>query len=108
VTRGSIYWVSLEDCTPPEFGKTRLALVLSNTDANLTLGTVVAVPISTRAGVIWPLRLAIPLIRGMKPGFLVLAGIRQISKKRLHDEVVMVPDSFLTEVETALEAYLGE
>ena len=46
--RGSIHWVNLEDTHPPELGKTRPALVLSNTEQNAVLSTVVVVPISTR------------------------------------------------------------
>lgn len=108
MTRGSIVWVNLEDASPPEFGKTRPGLILSNTEANLSLSSVVIIPISTRPGVIWPLRLAMPRISGMKPGFLVLPGIRQVSKARLHDETGVVDDEFLTEVDQAVSAYLGE
>lgn len=108
MTRGSIVWVNLGDASPPEFGKARPGLVVSNTEANLSLSSVVILPISARPGVIWPLRLALPRISGMKPGFLVLPGIRQVSKARLHDEMGVVEDEFLTEVEQALNAYLGE
>ncbi len=78
------------------------------TEANLSLSSVVIIPISTRPGVIWPLRLAMPRIRGMKPGFLVLPGIRQVSKARLHNETGTVDDGFLKDVTEALSVYLGE
>jgi mRNA interferase MazF len=108
MTRGSIVWVNLEGTTPPELGKTRPGLILSNTEANRNLATVVIIPISTRPGIIWPLRLGMPYLSGMKPGFLVVPGIRQVSKMRLHDEAGIVSDEFLHEVTEALAAYLGE
>lgn len=108
MTRGSIVWVNLEDASPPEFGKTRPGLILSNTEANLSLSSVVIIPISTRPGVIWPLRLAMPRVSGMKPGFLVLPGIRQVSKARLQSEAGTVDDGFLKEAAEALSAYFGD
>ena len=57
--RGSVVWVNLSDAHPPEMGKTRPAVVLSNTTLNARLGTVVVVPLSTQAGEIWPLRIKV-------------------------------------------------
>ena len=48
--RGTVVWVDLNDAQPPEMGKTRPAVVLSNTILNARLGTVVVVPLSTQAG----------------------------------------------------------
>jgi len=49
-----------------------------------------------------------PRISGMKPGFLALPGIRQVSKSRLHTETGTVDDGFLKEAAEALSVYLGE
>ncbi len=108
MTRGTIVWINLKDATPPEFGKTRPGLVISNTEANEALTSVVVIPISTKPGVIWPLRLAMPRIAGMKPGFLVLPGFRQVSKTRLEQIAGDAPEDFLADVEEALEAYLRD
>ena len=108
MNRGSIVWVNLEDAAPPEFNKVRPALVISNSEVNEALPTIVAIPISTRAGEIWPLRLKMPAISGMKNSFLVLPGIRQINKARVLKVISIAPDSFLSQVDEALAAYLQD
>jgi mRNA-degrading endonuclease toxin of MazEF toxin-antitoxin module len=108
VIRGSIHWVNLEDTHPPEFGKTRPALVLSNTEQNAVLGTVVVVPISTRPPHIWPLRLELPPLPGLKKSFAVVPGIRQVSKSRLVEEAGVLSEEVLESVLEAVSAYLGD
>ena len=54
VKRGSVVWVNLTDTFPPEMGKTRPGIILSNTDQNEILQTVVIIPLSSRAPEIWP------------------------------------------------------
>lgn len=106
--RGAIVWVNLEDVHPPEFGKTRPALVISNSEQNAILNTVVVIPISTRPPEIWPLRLEMPPVSGMKRSYAVIPGIRQVSKKRLLHDAGVAPDAFLDAVHEALAAYLGD
>jgi mRNA interferase MazF len=108
VTRGSIYWVNLEDTHPPEFGKTRPALILSNSEQNALLRTVVVVPISTRAPHIWPLRLELPSTPRLKKSFAVIPGIRQVSKSRLLESTGILSDKFMDTVLDALATYLGD
>jgi mRNA-degrading endonuclease toxin of MazEF toxin-antitoxin module len=43
MTRGTIVWVNLEDADPPEMGKTRPGVVVSNSEQNSLLDTVVVV-----------------------------------------------------------------
>lgn len=106
--RGSIYWVNLEDTHPPEFGKTRPALIVSNSEQNALLNTVVVVPISTKPPEIWPLRLELPPVPGLKKNFAVIPGLRQINKTRLLDQIGLVPEDFMDGVTGAIAAYLGE
>lgn len=106
--RGSIHWVNLEDTHPPEFGKTRPALIVSNSEQNALLNTVVVVPISTKPPEIWPLRLELPAIPGRKKNFAIIPGLRQISKTRLLDQIGLVPESFMEGVSKAISAYLGD
>lgn len=108
VIRGSIHWVNLEDAHPPEFGKTRPALVLSNTEQNAILKTVVVIPISTRPPHIWPLRLELPPLPKFKKSFAVIPGIRQVRKSRLVEEAGVVPEEFLEKIAEAVAAYLGD
>lgn len=105
--RGSIYWVNLEPTDPPEFGKVRPGIVVSNSEQNLRLPTVVIVPVSSRAPEIWPLRLGFKMPDG-KVSFAVLPGLRQVSKTRLQKATGSVSDGFLEELDEALAAYLGD
>jgi mRNA-degrading endonuclease toxin of MazEF toxin-antitoxin module len=108
VIRGAIYWVNLEDAHPPEFGKTRPALILSNSEQNALLNTVVVVPISTRPPHIWPLRLQLPPLPKLKKSFAVIPGVRQVSKSRLVEEVGVLSEEFMQTVSDSMAAYLGD
>ncbi|OQA24401.1 MAG: PemK-like protein [Verrucomicrobia bacterium ADurb.Bin345] len=72
--RGTICWVNLESASPPEFGKIRPGLVVSNTQQNAILDSLVIVPLSTQPGEIWPLRLRVPMQSG-KDSYAVLPGL---------------------------------
>jgi mRNA-degrading endonuclease toxin of MazEF toxin-antitoxin module len=105
--RGSLFWVNLGSTTPPEFGKVRPALVISNSEQNIRLPTVVILPISSRAPEIWPLRLGFKMPDG-KASFVVLPGIRQVSKARLQEMIGLAPPALLQRVEEALSVYLRD
>jgi len=105
--RGSLYWVNLEPTQPPEFGKVRPGLVISNSTQNDHLPTVVILPLSTRAPEIWPLRLKMKMPDG-KDSFVVIPGIRQVDKTRLREEIGFVPLDFLERIEEALLSYLRD
>lgn len=105
--RGSIYWVNLEPTSPPEFGKVRPGLVVSNSEQNIRLPTVVILPISSRGPEIWPLRLGFRMPRG-KASFVVIPGLRQVSKARLQEVIGLAPSPFMEKVEEALLAYLRD
>jgi mRNA interferase MazF len=106
--RGTIVRVNLEDQSPPEFGKTRPAVILSNSEQNLLLPTVVVIPLSTRPPHIWPLRLAVPEINELRPSFAVIPGIRQINKLRILGTSGHLPEDFMSDLEAAAFAYLGD
>ena len=104
--RGSIYWINLEPATPPEFGKVRPAIVVSNSVYNERLESVVVVPLSTRAPEIWPLRLRL-VTPGRGPSFAVIPGIRQVSKTRLHELVGQAREDAMARLNEAITLYLG-
>jgi mRNA interferase MazF len=104
--RGTICWVNLEPVSPPEMGKTRPALVVSNSDQNLFLQSIVVVPMSSQPGEIWPLRVCLEW-RG-KVSFAVIPGIRQVSKQRLVDVVGMARAQDLERITQALSFYLND
>lgn len=107
VKRGTIYWVNLQDHSPPEFGKLRPGLVLSNTAQNVELPTIVILPISSKPPEIWPLRIEIRMPDGRK-SYVVTPGIRQVSKERLEGVIGALPDSTMDEITNALEVYLND
>lgn len=104
--RGSIYWVNLEPAHPPEFGKTRPCLVLSNSEQNEILLSVVVVPLSSKAPEIWPLRLEVKVNKNRS--YLIIPGIRQIAKKRILDFIASLSVDDLIRVEEALNTYLSD
>jgi mRNA-degrading endonuclease toxin of MazEF toxin-antitoxin module len=107
VRRGSIYWINLEPAAPPELGKVRPGVIVSNSVQNERLDSVVVVPLSSRAPEIWPLRLRME-VAGLKSSFAVVPGIRQVSKGRLHELVAYAPAAAMDHLGEALALYLGE
>ena len=107
MTRGSLYWINLGASSPPEFGKTRPGLILSNTVHNEILDSVVVAPLSTLPGEIWPLRVRTDALPG-KASFVVLPGIRQVAKSRLADYIGAASTLLMERVDRALALYLGD
>ena len=105
--RGSIIWVNLQDATPPELGKVRPGLVISNTEQNTILDTVVILPISTKPPEIWPLRLRVSMQKG-KESFVIIPGIRQVNKTHLMKVIGEVSSDFMKIIEESLQAYLSD
>jgi len=105
--RGGIYWVNLGPNQPPEFGKTRPALVISNSVHNEVLHSVVVIPLSTAPGEIWPLRLQVPAFTD-KVSFAVLPGLRQVAKQRLVEFIRDAPADWMRRLDEALTLYLAE
>ena len=107
MTRGSLYWINLGASSPPEFGKTRPGLVVSNTVHNEVLDSVVVAPLSTTPGEIWPLRVQADAVGG-KSSFVVLPGIRQVAKSRLADYIGAASVPLMERFDRALALYLGD
>ncbi len=105
--RGVVYWVNLEPASPPEFGKVRPGLIISNSELNLSLETVVILPLSSQAPEIWPFRLALK-VPGGRESYVVIPGIRQVHKARLQEPLGSISAIALARVEEALEAYLRD
>lgn len=105
--RGMICWVNLEPAVPPEMGKVRPTLVISNSTQNMILPTLVVVPLSSQAPEIWPLRVRAGAIKG-KASYAILPGIRQVNKTRLIGIVGPAPSEMLKNIDAALQAYLSD
>lgn len=105
--RGSVFWVNLEPASPPELGKVRPAVVVSNSVHNERLDSVVVVPLSAQPPEIWPFRVRVD-VAGLKASFAVVPGIRQAHKGRLHELAGYVGREDLRRLDEALRVYLGE
>lgn len=108
VKRGTVVWVNLEDAHPPELGKTRPAVVVSNTEQNASLSSVVVVPLSSRAPEIWPLRVSIPPVGMLSLSFAVTPGVRQVAQTRVLRSEGVLPARVLDALSNALEVYLRD
>lgn len=106
--RGSVLWVNLEDAHPPKLGKTRPGVIVSNTEQNELLDSVVVVPLSSRPPEIWPLRLPLPKVGRIGKSYAVVPGVRQVDKRRLMDTAGLLPRDVLDRLTDALAVYLGE
>jgi mRNA interferase MazF len=108
VNRGAVVWVDLSDASPPEMGKRRPAVVVSNTVQNQVLDTLVAVPLSSQAPEIPPLRLRLNVPALKRPSYAVIPGIRQVKKSRILGHAGRVSASDLARLEGAIRDYLRD
>lgn len=105
--RGDLYWINFEPSSPPEFGKIRPAIVISNSEQNAELPTIVVIPLSSKPPEIWPLRVKISLPK-RKKSYAVVPGIRHVNKTRLTRKIGSIDQKELDLLETAVQIYLSE
>lgn len=106
--RGTVIWVDLSDASPPETGKQRPAVVVSNSVHNLSLDSVVAVPLSSRAPEIPPLRVKVHASGLGAAGYAVVPGIRQLKKSRILGTAGGLKETDLESLDEAIRAYLSD
>ena len=78
--RGDVYLVSLSPAEGREIRKTRPCVIVSPDELNTNLGTFVVAPMTT-GGHPYPFRIACRFEK--KDGFIVLAQIRTVDRRRL-------------------------
>jgi mRNA-degrading endonuclease toxin of MazEF toxin-antitoxin module len=103
--RGTIVWVDLSDTLPPEMGKVRPGIVISGTEHNEVLNTLIVIPTSTVPPEIRPLRISVGNLGG-KESYAVIPGIRQVRKGRLRGVIGELSHDHLSALEDCLEACL--
>ena len=108
MTRGAVIWVDLTDATPPEMGKRRPAVVVSNSVQNLALDSVVAVPLSSRAPEILPLRVKVDASGLKAAAYAVVPGIRQLKKSRILGAAGHLKAADLKILDESIRAYLSD
>jgi len=106
--RGMVVWVDLTDALPPEMGKRRPAVIVSNSVQNVALDSVVAVPLSSRAPEIPPLRIKVRASGLKTVGYAVVPGIRQLKKSRIVDTAGSLKEADLETLDEAIRAYLSD
>ena len=84
MNRGMVVWVDLSDATPPEMGKRRPAVVVSNSVQNQVLDTLVAVPLSSQPPEIHPLRVRLRVAALPRPSYAVVPGLRLARPRAMH------------------------
>ena len=82
-------------------------MIVSNSDQNLILQSVVVVTLSSRPDGIWPLRLRLEAPRG-KASFAVLPGVRQVSKARIQELGGLTRPGDMDQLTEALFWYLND
>jgi mRNA-degrading endonuclease toxin of MazEF toxin-antitoxin module len=65
------------------------------------------VPLSSKAPEIWPFRVRVD-VPGAKTSFVVIPGIRQVSRARLHELIGDASPGVMARIDEALSLYLGE
>ncbi|HEY2380329.1 MAG TPA: type II toxin-antitoxin system PemK/MazF family toxin [Terriglobia bacterium] len=108
MTRGTVIWVDLTDATPPEMGKRRPAVIVSNSIQNLSLDSVVAVPLSSRAPEIPPLRLEIRPTGLKGAGYAVVPAIRRLKKSRILGTAGKLKPPEMERLDRAISEYLSD
>lgn len=106
--RGTVVWVDLSDASPPEMGKRRPAVIVSNSTQNQLLDTVVAVPLSTREPEIPPLRIRLAATGLKTMSFAVVPGIRQLKKSRILGTAGRLGSRELAALDLAIREYLTD
>jgi mRNA-degrading endonuclease toxin of MazEF toxin-antitoxin module len=89
-------------------GKRRPAVVVSNSVQNVALDSVVAVPLSSLAPEILPLRVKVQASGLKAAGYAVVPGVRQLKKSRILGTAGHVKVADLKALDDAIRAYLAD
>ena len=81
---------------------------MATVEFRVSLDSMVVIPLSSRAPVIWPLRLAVSPIGKLAQSYAVTPGIRQVANRRLMRVEGVASDDVMEELGEALAAYLGD
>ena len=104
ITRGEIWWISLDPTQGSEIRKTRPCVVLSHDTLNRLRHTVVVVPLSTAAKPYPPI--TIPVTCQGEPCVAVIDQIRAVAKHRLKSKIESLDRDELDEVCRAIATIL--
>ena len=104
VTRGEVWWVSLDPTQGAEIKKTRPCVVLTHDTLNTLRRTVVVIPLSTAAKPHPPI--TVPVTCHGLPAVAVIDQIRAVSKHRLQSKVENMTSADLAAIARAISTIL--
>lgn len=104
VERGSVWLANLDPVVGSEIRKTRPCLVVSPTELNKHLRTVIVAPMTSGATAV-PFR--VPLLFRGKCGFVAIDQLRAVDKHRLVRRLGMTPGETLGTVLLTLQEMFG-
>ncbi len=104
ITRGDVWWVSLDPTQGSEIKKTRPCVVLTHNTLNKLRKTIVVVPLSSAAGPHPPV--TVPVICQKREVVAVIDQIRAVSKHRLKSKIEMIATNDLDSIIRALSVIL--
>jgi mRNA interferase MazF len=105
ITRGDVWWVSLDPTQGSEIKKTRPCVVLTHNTLNKLRKTIVVVPLSSAASPHPPI--TVPVICQDRKSVAIIDQIRAVAKHRLKSKIeTLTPkdlDSIIRALSTILE-----
>lgn len=104
VTRGEVWWVSLDPTQGAEIKKTRPCVVLTHDTLNQLRRTVVVIPLSTAAHAHPPI--TVPVTCQGQPAVAVIDQIRAVAKHRLKSKLEALASDDLAAINRAISAIL--
>ncbi|MEM7114482.1 MAG: type II toxin-antitoxin system PemK/MazF family toxin [Chloroflexota bacterium] len=103
--RGEIWWVNFDPSVGGEIRKKRPAIIVSNNSANKHLNRVQVVPLTSKAGRIYPSEA--PVHFAGKQGKALADQLTTVSKKRLINRGGHITESEMFQVVRAIQVQLG-
>jgi mRNA interferase MazF len=104
VSRGDIWWVSLDPAQGSEIQKTRPCVVLTHNTLNQLRRTVVVIPLSTAATPHPPI--TVPVTCQQQPAVAVIDQIRAVAKHRLKSKIETLTSGDLAVISKAVSTIL--
>ena len=104
VTRGEVWWVSLDPTQGAEIKKTRPCVVLTHDTLNHLRRTVVVIPLSTAAKPHPPI--TVPVTCQGQPAVAVIDQIRAVAKHRLKSKLEAMTSNDLAVISRAISMVL--
>ncbi len=104
ITRGDVWWVSLDPTQGSEIKKTRPCVVLTHNTLNKLRKTIIVVPLSSAASPHPPI--TVPVLCQSREVVAVIDQIRAVAKHRLKSKIETISQNDLDAIIRALSAIL--